>query len=221
MEELGWINLPLAGIMERNHPPHCVDIWNWRYLDFYQGPMTVYLHLYSTNFVSQFLLWSSIRTCLQSSHYEDNHYIFLCCECQSLSMPNKACPKVQSFLVFGLFFYWFLNYTRGRAFRREISNIHTVRLQQVNLQQFFTGFWFSVISPLQNRGNGSLFIPGASSEDNSPIYMRSMIEGPVKDTITLSYYIIKLVSEPLTLRPLCCSRLRSNEKCLVDQLLWG
>ena len=107
-------------------PLHCVDIWNWRYLDFYQGPMTVYLHLYSTNFVSQFLLWSSIRTCLQSSHYEDNHYIFLCCECQSLSMPNKACPKVQSFLVFGLFFYWFLNYTRGRAFRREISNIHTV-----------------------------------------------------------------------------------------------
>ena len=126
MEELGWINLPLAGIMERNHPPHCVDIWNWRYLDFYQGPMTVYSHVYSTNFVSQFLLWSSIRTCLQSSHYEDNHYIFLCCECQSLSMPNKACPKVQSFLVFGLFFYWFLNYTRGRAFRREISNIHTV-----------------------------------------------------------------------------------------------
>ena len=107
--------------------PHCVDIWNCRYFDFYQGPMTVYLHLYSTNFVSQFLLWSSIRTCLQSSHYEDNHYIFLCCECQSLSMPNKACPKVQSFLVFGLFFYWFLNYTRGRAFRREISNIHTVR----------------------------------------------------------------------------------------------
>ena len=41
-------------------------------------------------------------------------------------MPNKACPKVQSFLVFGLFFYWFPNYTRGRAFRREISNIHTV-----------------------------------------------------------------------------------------------
>ena len=105
-----------------------MDIWNWRYLDFYQGPMTVYLHLYSTNFVSQFLLWSSIRTCLQSSHYEDNHYIFLCCECQSLSMPNRACPKVQSFLVFGLFFYWFLNYTRGRAFRREISNIHTVCL---------------------------------------------------------------------------------------------
>ena len=104
-----------------------------RYLDFYQGPMTVYLHLYSTNFVSQFLLWSSIRTCLQSSHYEDNHYIFLCCKCQSLSMPNKACPKVQSFLVFGLFFYWFLNYTRGRAFRREISNIHTVRPRNIEI----------------------------------------------------------------------------------------
>ena len=34
-----------------------------------------------------------------------------------------------------------------------------------------------------------------------------------------NFYIIKLISEPLTLRPLCCSRLRSNEKCLVDQLL--
>ena len=105
---------------------HCVDIWNWRYLDFYQGPMTIYLHLYSTNFVSQFLLWSSIRIYLQSSHYEDYHYIFLCCECQSLSMPDKACPKAKSFLVWGLFFHWFLNYARGRAFRREISNIHTV-----------------------------------------------------------------------------------------------
>ena len=73
--------------------PHCVDIWNCRYLDFYQEPMTVYLPLYSTNFVSQFLLWSSIRICLQSSHYEGCHYIFLCCECQSLSMPIKACPK--------------------------------------------------------------------------------------------------------------------------------
>ena len=36
-----------------------------------------------------------------------------------------------------------------------------------------------------------------------------------------NFYIIKLISEPLTLRPLCCSRLRSNEKCLVDQLLLG
>ena len=27
---------------------HCVDIWNCRYLEFYQGPMTVYLPLYST-----------------------------------------------------------------------------------------------------------------------------------------------------------------------------
>ena len=34
-----------------------------------------------------------------------------------------------------------------------------------------------------------------------------------------NFYLIKLISEPLTLRPLCCSRLRSNEKCLVDQLL--
>ena len=41
-------------------------------------------------------------------------------------MPNKACPKAKSFLVFGLFFHWFLNYTRGRAFRREISKIHRV-----------------------------------------------------------------------------------------------
>ena len=121
-----------------------MDIWNCRYSDFHQGPMTVYLHLYSTNFVSQFLLWSSIRTCLQSSHYEDNHYIFLCCECQSLSMPNKACPKVQSFLVFGLFFYWFLNYTRGRAFRREISNIHTVWLK---INQHF--YWLKSVKVQQ------------------------------------------------------------------------
>ena len=34
-------------------------------------------------------------------------------------------------------------------------------------------------------------------------------------------FIMKLISEPLTLRLLCCSRLRSNEKCLVDQLLLG
>ena len=36
-----------------------------------------------------------------------------------------------------------------------------------------------------------------------------------------NFYLIKLISEPLTLRPLSCSRLRSNEKCLVDQLLLG
>ena len=36
-----------------------------------------------------------------------------------------------------------------------------------------------------------------------------------------NFYIIKLISEPLTLRPLCCSRLRSNKKCLVDQLHTG
>ena len=36
-----------------------------------------------------------------------------------------------------------------------------------------------------------------------------------------NFCIIKLISEPLTLRLLCCSRLRSNEKCLVDQLLLG
>ena len=32
---------------------------------------------------------------------------------------------------------------------------------------------------------------------------------------------MKLILEPLTLRPMCCSRLRWNEKCLVDQLLLG
>ena len=42
-------------------------------------------------------------------------------------MPNKACPKAKSFLVFELFFHWFVNYARGRAFRREISKIHRVR----------------------------------------------------------------------------------------------
>ena len=105
---------------------HYVDIWNCWYSVFYHGPMTVYLPLYVTNFVSQFFRLSSIRICLQSSHYEGCHYIFLCCEYQSLSMPNKACPKAQSFLVFKLFFHWFVNDTRGRAFRREILNIHTV-----------------------------------------------------------------------------------------------
>ena len=33
---------------------HCVDIWNSRYLDFNQGPMTVYLPLYGTNCVCEF-----------------------------------------------------------------------------------------------------------------------------------------------------------------------
>ena len=36
-----------------------------------------------------------------------------------------------------------------------------------------------------------------------------------------NFYLIKLNSEPLTLRPPCSSRLRSNEKFLVDQLPWG
>ena len=103
-----WVQLGQKPAVDSILLSHCVDIWNCRYLDFYQGPMTVYLHVYSTNFVSQFLLWSSIRTCLQSPHYENNHYIFLCCECQSLSMPNKACPKVQSLLgFFGSFFIGF------------------------------------------------------------------------------------------------------------------
>ena len=34
-----------------------------------------------------------------------------------------------------------------------------------------------------------------------------------------NFYIMKLISEPLTLRLLCSSRLRSNKTCLVDQLL--
>ena len=128
--------------------------------------MTVYLHLYSTNFVSQFLLWSSIRTCLQSSHYEDNHYIFLCCECQSLSMPNRACPKVQSFLVFGLFFYWFLNYTRGPAFRREISNIHIVCQNRIHVcQSAFTWHTFRYgFKPVQDLHPGSVSIWASNLE---------------------------------------------------------
>ena len=110
-----------------------MDIWNCRYSEFYQGPMTDYLPLYSTILSVSFFLWSSIGIYLQSSHHWHYYYIFLCCECQSLSMPNKACPKVQSFLVFGLFFYWFLNYTRGRAFRREISKIHRVNRKKALL----------------------------------------------------------------------------------------
>ena len=36
-----------------------------------------------------------------------------------------------------------------------------------------------------------------------------------------NFYISKLISEPLTLRPPCSSRLRPNKKCLVDQLLFA
>ena len=36
-----------------------------------------------------------------------------------------------------------------------------------------------------------------------------------------NFYIIKLIPEPLTLRQLCSSTLRSNEKYLVERLLWG
>ena len=36
-----------------------------------------------------------------------------------------------------------------------------------------------------------------------------------------NFYIIKLISDPLTLRPLCSSRFRPNKKCLVDQLHLG
>ena len=36
-----------------------------------------------------------------------------------------------------------------------------------------------------------------------------------------NFYLVKLISDPLTLRPLCSSRFRSNKKCLVDQLLLG
>ena len=43
--------------------------------------------------------------------------------CQCLIRPVQK-PKVSWF--FGLFFHWLLNYTRGRAFRREISKIHRV-----------------------------------------------------------------------------------------------
>ena len=36
-----------------------------------------------------------------------------------------------------------------------------------------------------------------------------------------NFYIIKLISDPLTLRPLCSSRFRPNKKCLVVQLHLG
>ena len=36
-----------------------------------------------------------------------------------------------------------------------------------------------------------------------------------------NFHLIKLISEPPTLRLPCSSRLRSNEKRLVDQLLLG
>ena len=36
-----------------------------------------------------------------------------------------------------------------------------------------------------------------------------------------NFYLVKLISDPLTLRPLCSSRFRLNKKCLADQLLLG
>ena len=36
-----------------------------------------------------------------------------------------------------------------------------------------------------------------------------------------NFLLIKLISDPLTLRPLCSSRFRLNKKCLADQLLLG
>ena len=64
-------------------------------------------------------------------------------------MPNKACPKAQSFWVFELFFHWFVNYARGRAFRREISKIHRVHR---SLYILTSPFFFSVHKTFNSGG---------------------------------------------------------------------
>ena len=81
-------------------------------------------------------------------------------------------------------------------------------------------------SSLKVRGSEINFIIQKLLESKNPCrfiipVLKVSVTNPQGFFHLSNFYIIKLISEPLTLRPLCCSRLRSNKKCLVDQLLLG
>ena len=115
------------GLIDTNVIIHCMDIWNCRYLEFYQGPMTVYLPLYSTILSVSFFYEVPLES-VYNPYIIDittiSFYAVSASSCQCLIRPVQK-PKVSWF--FRLFFHWLLNYTRGREFGREISKIHRVR----------------------------------------------------------------------------------------------
>ena len=128
---------------------HCMDIWNCRYLEFYQGPMTVYLPLYSTILSVSFFYEVPLES-IYNPHIIDittiSFYAVSASPCQCLIRPVQK-PKVSWF--FGFFFHWFLNYTRGRALRRETSKIHRVgrslydfKLTKGNTSFIFSNRWY-------------------------------------------------------------------------------
>ena len=121
-------------------------------------------------------------------------------------------------------------YTRGRQFKKVFL-----------LRTFFNRFWpksnwsakhflfnlnLELHSGLKVRGSEINFINKKLLESKNP---RGFVTSTFKTGITnprgffdlSNFLLIKLISDPLTLRPLCSSRFRSNKKCLVDQLLLG
>ena len=119
---------------------------------------------------------------------------------------------------------------RGRQFKKVFL-----------LRTFFNRFWpksnwsakhflfnlnLELHSGLKVRGSEINFINKKLLESKNP---RGFVTSTFKTGITnprgffdlSNFLLIKLISDPLTLRPLCSSRFRSNKKCLVDQLLLG
>ena len=120
--------------------------------------------------------------------------------------------------------------SRGRQFKKVFL-----------LRTFFNRFWpksnwsakhflfnlnLELHSGLKVRGSEINFINKKLLESKNP---RGFVTSTFKTGITnprgffdlSNFLLIKLISDPLTLRPLCSSRFRSNKKCLVDQLLLG
>ena len=79
-------------------------------------------------------------------------------------------------------------------------------------------------SSLKVRGSEINFIIQKLLESKNPCgfiipVLKVSVTNPQRFFHLSNFYIIKLILEPLTLRLLCCSRLRSKQKCLVDQLV--
>ena len=99
-------------------------------------------------------------------------------------------------------------------FRPKVTN----QVKANEPKDFLFGLNLELHSGLKVRGSEINFIKYKLVKSKNP---RGFVIPTLKVRIFYmsNFCIIKLISDPLTLRPLCSSRLRSNKKCLVDQLL--
>ena len=88
-----------------------------------------------------------------------------------------------------------------------------------------TSIWSSTAASKSEAMKSTLLYNSCSNQKilaDLLLKLLKLVKQICEDFFNLSnFYKIKLISQPPTLRLPCSSRLMSNEKCLVDQLLLG